>query len=182
MFIFNENQYYFLHIFYFYFVFTISFFIQINFSAFEDDDKSRLDRFYTFWCLKESYIKAIGIGLGFDLLRMSFSLCKKNTATVLLDGERHPEWSFRIVWIDAEHVVAVATNAGKNDKVCFFYLSLSYISLFLSLFLSIFILFLFYFCIFIKREGEKRKEKKELIKRTMMNDDEELLFSFSIYQ
>ncbi|KAH3761155.1 4'-phosphopantetheinyl transferase superfamily protein [Pelomyxa schiedti] len=36
--------------------------------------KQQLDSFYTFWCLKESYIKAVGIGLGFDLQRASFTL------------------------------------------------------------------------------------------------------------
>jgi 4'-phosphopantetheinyl transferase len=33
----------------------------------------RLDAFHTLWCLKESLIKATGIGLGFDLQRASFS-------------------------------------------------------------------------------------------------------------
>ena len=36
----------------------------------EVDDSSRYMFFFIFWSLKESYIKAIGLGLGFDLQKV----------------------------------------------------------------------------------------------------------------
>jgi hypothetical protein len=50
---------------------------------------------------------------------MSFSLSdEKNNiakATVLLDGERHPEWKFRVSWLDDNHVVATAQKLEDVD-------------------------------------------------------------------
>jgi len=37
-------------------------------------DKQKLERFYKFWSLKESYVKAIGKGLVLDLQTIEFSL------------------------------------------------------------------------------------------------------------
>ena len=52
------------------------------------EEKDQLRTFYRFWCLKESFVKAEGSGLGWDLQRLSFqvrnywnyplcSICKK---------------------------------------------------------------------------------------------------------
>ncbi|KAG5457169.1 MAG: 4'-phosphopantetheinyl transferase superfamily [Olpidium bornovanus] len=35
-------------------------------------DRGRLERFYRLWCLKESYVKAVGQGLGIDLRTLEF--------------------------------------------------------------------------------------------------------------
>ena len=74
-----------------------------------------LHMFYTFWALKEAYIKAIGIGLGFALQRISFTLSAApagsavtHVATAELDGAPAVEWHFDVSRLDAEHVVAVA--------------------------------------------------------------------------
>lgn len=39
----------------------------------ERQNHERLHRFYHHWCLKESYVKALGLGLGLDLDRIEFS-------------------------------------------------------------------------------------------------------------
>lgn len=34
-------------------------------------EEAQYQRFFIFWALKEAYIKAIGMGLGYDLLRVN---------------------------------------------------------------------------------------------------------------
>jgi len=66
--------------------------------------------FYRFWALKESYIKAVGIGLGFNLQRASFSLPggQPGRATLCLDGVDALAWDFVVLEVDSTHCVAVA--------------------------------------------------------------------------
>jgi hypothetical protein len=40
----------------------------------ETGEPERYHTFFIFWALKEAYIKAIGIGLGFDLTKVCFTL------------------------------------------------------------------------------------------------------------
>ena len=40
--------------------------------ASEEEDQMR--RFYRFWCLKESYVKALGVGIGFEVGRLEFEI------------------------------------------------------------------------------------------------------------
>jgi len=67
-----------------------------------------LERFYQFWALKESYIKAVGIGLGFNLQRASFRFVDSTTAQVKIDGELKNDWDFQVVQLDSVHCVATA--------------------------------------------------------------------------
>ena len=86
-------------------------------------DAQRVATFMRLWCLKESYIKAVGIGLGFDLQRAEFHLDDdtifrdmNDTATVeeytslFIDKRNVAEWAFEEVCLDAEHMAAVATG------------------------------------------------------------------------
>ncbi|XP_039600124.1 L-aminoadipate-semialdehyde dehydrogenase-phosphopantetheinyl transferase isoform X2 [Polypterus senegalus] len=83
----------------------------------------QLDMFYRHWTLKESFIKAIGTGVSFNLQRIEFHLStkqmnveevKKDTK-LLLDGEQEDNWVFEECMLDSNHHVAVAL--GMQDKV-----------------------------------------------------------------
>ena len=61
------------------------------------DEEDSLIRFYTYWALKESYIKAIGIGLAFELQNIEFYIdydeaTKSGTATSKIYGEKDRNW------------------------------------------------------------------------------------------
>eukprot|EP01112_Ceratiomyxa_fruticulosa_P008371 TRINITY_DN2170_c0_g1_i2.p1 TRINITY_DN2170_c0_g1~~TRINITY_DN2170_c0_g1_i2.p1 ORF type:complete len:280 (-),score=45.30 TRINITY_DN2170_c0_g1_i2:61-900(-) len=68
-----------------------------------------LTQFYKHWCLKESYIKAIGIGLGFELQRAQFTINEEaGTATISIDGRPQPQWKFEIFTHIPNHIIACA--------------------------------------------------------------------------
>ncbi|XP_062983901.1 L-aminoadipate-semialdehyde dehydrogenase-phosphopantetheinyl transferase [Elgaria multicarinata webbii] len=76
----------------------------------------QLDMFHRHWALKESFIKAIGVGIGFDLQRIEFNVSPVqlevgktyNETILLLDGEEEKEWTFEETRLDDSHHVAVA--------------------------------------------------------------------------
>eukprot|EP00742_Colponemidia_sp_Colp-10_P009926 GILJ01010864.1.p1 GENE.GILJ01010864.1~~GILJ01010864.1.p1 ORF type:complete len:326 (+),score=46.48 GILJ01010864.1:34-978(+) len=84
------------------------------------DVTERYRQFYIHWALKESYIKAVGIGLGFELQRSEFSFVTDANsrpvetsngllrAQVKIDGRLKDNWSFFVHCIDLMHVTAVA--------------------------------------------------------------------------
>ncbi|KFO91733.1 L-aminoadipate-semialdehyde dehydrogenase-phosphopantetheinyl transferase, partial [Buceros rhinoceros silvestris] len=81
----------------------------------------QLDMFHRHWALKESFLKAIGVGIGFNLQRIEFNVSplqlevgKVYTETkMLLDGENEEEWTFEETRLDDRHHVAVAL--GKQE-------------------------------------------------------------------
>uniref|UniRef100_A0A5F9DIC8 L-aminoadipate-semialdehyde dehydrogenase-phosphopantetheinyl transferase n=1 Tax=Oryctolagus cuniculus TaxID=9986 RepID=A0A5F9DIC8_RABIT len=72
------------------------------------DEWTQLDMFYRNWALKESYIKAIGVGLGFELQRLEFEISPLNLdigqvykeTRLFLDGEEEKEWAFEVPSLD----------------------------------------------------------------------------------
>ena len=66
------------------------------------DENNRFTRFYVYWALKESYIKAIGLGLGFDLKDIEFRInCKSDSAsntvssaTAKIKGVERHDWKY----------------------------------------------------------------------------------------
>ncbi|KAG6974131.1 hypothetical protein JG688_00003224 [Phytophthora aleatoria] len=76
-----------------------------------DDEDGQYAHFYRLWSLKEAYIKAVGIGLGFSLLRAEFvrvNSIGEEQWNLLLDGELSSDWRFTSTQVDADHLVSVA--------------------------------------------------------------------------
>uniref|UniRef100_A0A7H0ZVK3 holo-[acyl-carrier-protein] synthase n=2 Tax=unclassified Aurantiochytrium TaxID=1547518 RepID=A0A7H0ZVK3_9STRA len=73
-----------------------------------------LKRFYKEWSLKEAYIKAIGVGIGFGLQRASFEPREDDTAQLVLDGKVNEEFTFQITHLDENHCAAVALEASND--------------------------------------------------------------------
>nr|XP_057936330.1 L-aminoadipate-semialdehyde dehydrogenase-phosphopantetheinyl transferase [Doryrhamphus excisus] len=82
----------------------------------------QLAMFYRHWALKESFIKAIGTGLAFNLQRAEFHLSSEllTETSVLrqtrmhLDEEEEEDWVFEECLLDLEHHVAVALGPIKT--------------------------------------------------------------------
>lgn len=90
----------------------------------------QLAMFYRHWCLKESYVKAIGVGLNINLQTLSFKIHTKSlkqnelvTDTELFIEGQKVEWFFEEMLLDEEHCIAVALdnkNYIKKDNLCKF--------------------------------------------------------------
>ncbi|XP_078258631.1 L-aminoadipate-semialdehyde dehydrogenase-phosphopantetheinyl transferase [Rhinoraja longicauda] len=87
------------------------------------DEWEKLDMFYRHWALKESFIKAVGVGVGFDLQRIEFHVSPlhlqeghvQKETIMFLDGEQEENWAFEETMLDDRHHVAVAL--GKQDTI-----------------------------------------------------------------
>eukprot|EP01126_Amoeba_proteus_P053621 TRINITY_DN6546_c0_g2_i3.p1 TRINITY_DN6546_c0_g2~~TRINITY_DN6546_c0_g2_i3.p1 ORF type:complete len:162 (-),score=29.76 TRINITY_DN6546_c0_g2_i3:226-711(-) len=82
--------------------------------------QEQLRQFYNHWTLKEGYIKAVGIGLGFELQRAEFALSNADRqATVSIDGRKRDNWFFEIHELPSDHVVSVAYGPpSEADPSC----------------------------------------------------------------
>jgi 4'-phosphopantetheinyl transferase len=89
------------------------------------EDRDKLRRFMRLWCLKESYVKAEGVGIGFDLQRISFD-CPTTPLTVgtmvcdsrvSVDGQCLKEWRFEETLLDQDHCVAIAFQTDPQSEV-----------------------------------------------------------------
>jgi 4'-phosphopantetheinyl transferase len=73
-------------------------------------------RFFTYWTLKESYIKARGMGLALALDQFSFSIDSQGDSAVISFDPRLPDdpaaWRFAIVDASAHHRIAVGVRTG----------------------------------------------------------------------
>jgi len=77
-----------------------------------------LEYFYRYWTLKESYIKAVGIGLGMELQRLEYHLNVSNftrsinmgeyNTSLYIDAKIATAWKFEQYFLDNEHIAAVA--------------------------------------------------------------------------
>lgn len=90
------------------------------------DQKTQLSVFFRLWCLKESYIKAEGTGLGIDLQSLSFKLNTSDLSKDVtrdtqfyLNGRRDPSMHFDEFLIDDGHCCAVCyyTQTNENNPV-----------------------------------------------------------------
>ncbi|XP_030634046.1 L-aminoadipate-semialdehyde dehydrogenase-phosphopantetheinyl transferase [Chanos chanos] len=85
-------------------------------------DWDQLHAFHRHWTLKESFIKATGTGLTFDLQRAEFHISPEemqegrvySDTKILLDEEEDDSWTFEECLLDKQHHVAVAI--GSSDR------------------------------------------------------------------
>lgn len=83
----------------------------------------RLALFYRFWCLKESYVKAIGVGITISLKEVSFKLNSLRLSNdkftddteLYLKGIKQSDWTFQEILVDSNHCVAVAMNVARDE-------------------------------------------------------------------
>ncbi|MEJ1281224.1 hypothetical protein NN561_012173 [Cricetulus griseus] len=89
-----------------------------------NDEWIQLDMFYRHWSLKESFIRAIGVGLGFEMHRLEFDISPLNLnigqvykeTRLFLDGEEEKECAFEESKIDEQHFVAVALRKPDGSR------------------------------------------------------------------
>ena len=70
--------------------------------------------FLILWCLKESYIKAIGIGLSYGLDRIEFDIEDNDNIKLYIDGIYQSNWYFNFFILKSKYIVAIAKQT-KNE-------------------------------------------------------------------
>ena len=81
----------------------------------------QMESFYRHWCLKESFVKAIGTGIAYSLLSLNFvtktPLVSTNIVTDTILYEKRQvglNWSFEESLLGDNHIVAVARNTSEK--------------------------------------------------------------------
>lgn len=69
-------------------------------------------RFFPLWCLKEAYMKALGLGFHMDPKSFSFSIEGKE---ISLDN--HPGWHFQLHNIGGNFIIAVALHTAEKLEI-----------------------------------------------------------------
>ncbi|ESO94018.1 hypothetical protein LOTGIDRAFT_104452, partial [Lottia gigantea] len=102
-------------------------------------ESDQMKIFYRHWCLKESIVKALGVGIGFEIGKLEFTLPTRDLSTskisydttVKIEGKPDPQWSFEETML-GDHCVAVAirnqnnNNQSKSQVIAAFILILNY--------------------------------------------------------
>jgi len=84
------------------------------------NELAQLQAFHRLWCLKESYLKAIGSGVGTESAKtMRFqintpTLSTKCNDSVLFINDKATRWVFEERLLDAKHVVTVASECDGS--------------------------------------------------------------------
>ena len=88
----------------------------------QGDWKRQLHHFFRHWCLKESYVKAVGVGIGMDLLSLDFSVGKLDitadidiSTRLKISGLLDEAWRFEEQLLDEDHCVCVALKPANNE-------------------------------------------------------------------
>lgn len=87
-------------------------------------NKAKLTNFTRFWCLKESYVKAVGVGIVIDLRSIDFKTSSQigpdlvTDTTIKVNGVPSPQWKFEERFLDEVHIVTVARchPPGSDDN------------------------------------------------------------------
>jgi 4'-phosphopantetheinyl transferase len=93
------------------------FFSPYEYRALQDLASSdRPRRFLEYWTLKESYVKARGLGLSLDLSAFSFKIKDRAIGMTFEppDTEESAAWQFRLFAPGAHHIAAASTRCGAG--------------------------------------------------------------------
>lgn len=88
---------------------------------FSKSEAEQMSMFYRHWALKESYVKALGIGIFTDLGSIDFRTNSKlsedsiTTDTILHINGIKQDWLFEESLLDSRHCVAVALQENNNS-------------------------------------------------------------------
>jgi len=77
--------------------------------------------FFIFWCLKESYLKAIGTGLHDTLDNIVFNIKNKYNITLHINGILIKNLYFNYFIFKSEYIVAISYKSNFNIKEKFIY-------------------------------------------------------------
>lgn len=82
-------------------------------------EHDRAERFYTYWTLKEAYVKARGIGLGLGMQKVAFELEPQGIRfRPAADVEAAPDaWHFRCFRLGTRHQAALAIRAPRAPSL-----------------------------------------------------------------
>jgi 4'-phosphopantetheinyl transferase len=83
--------------------------------------REREQRFFEYWTLKESYIKARGMGLAIPLDQFSFRFSQDHRIELSVDPRQldvAARWSFLQFWIKERYVVAVCAERMQDEFPC----------------------------------------------------------------
>jgi 4'-phosphopantetheinyl transferase len=83
-------------------------------------ERERTRRFFDYWTLKESYIKARGLGMAIPLDRFAFILDERCAPRIEIDaelGDAADQWRFMQVRPTPEHLVAVCVRSTAGPPV-----------------------------------------------------------------
>uniref|UniRef100_A0A1Q3FK92 L-aminoadipate-semialdehyde dehydrogenase-phosphopantetheinyl transferase n=1 Tax=Culex tarsalis TaxID=7177 RepID=A0A1Q3FK92_CULTA len=92
----------------------------------QSEEHEQLEAFMRNWCLKESYVKNVGVGITVDLRKVSFTIGNKElhnkrvvcNSKLRLNDELLKDWRFEESLIDKDHCVAVALeNIPPGDDL-----------------------------------------------------------------
>jgi len=78
--------------------------------------RSRRRRFFYYWTLKESYIKARGMGLALPLRKFWFTFPESGLVDITFDdevGDRESEWQFALYQASPSHLLAAGIRRGE---------------------------------------------------------------------
>lgn len=81
----------------------------------------RTQGFFAFWTLKESFVKALGLGLAMGLDRFAFRLAAGRPGSIdltLAPPCAHSDWRFVLLRIEREHTLAAGVRARAGARFC----------------------------------------------------------------
>jgi len=79
-----------------------------------EDEAKRFEVFYRIWGVKEAFVKALGIGLGFKLNRVECIMDRPDWKLVV-DGIPRPEWKFRFQNLTSRFLWCTVTGPSRTE-------------------------------------------------------------------